>query len=54
MDDIRVPMRVGTMNDIGNEPEDDQLDSQKEIYEKEAQIVINYRSLDDELTEVRL
>lgn len=68
MDDIRLPMRMGTMDDISREDEpssqpdsqstaDTPLDSmssqgQKAIYAKEAQIQIDYSSLDEDVKEV--
>lgn len=72
MDNINLPMRKGTMEDITqeNEPSSamdgtqmdgtqsetgDSLSSKgaKKIYEKEALIIIDYSSLDDDLKEVR-
>uniref|UniRef100_K1Q630 Structural maintenance of chromosomes protein n=1 Tax=Magallana gigas TaxID=29159 RepID=K1Q630_MAGGI len=68
MDDIRLPMRMGTMDDISREDEpssqpdsqstaDTPLDSmssqgQKAIYAKEAQIQIDYSSLDEDVKEL--
>ena len=68
MDDIDLPMTSGTMEDITqeNEPSSqpdgstetptDSMSSQgaKRIYEKEANILIDYSRLDDELKEVIL
>ena len=61
MEDIRVPMKQGTMEDISQEGEhSSQVDSsmsevdsmstqgQRAIYEREARIVINYDNLDDD------
>lgn len=67
MDNINLPMRKGTMEDITQENETssaidgtqsemalDSLSSQgaKKIYEKEALIIIDYSNLDDDLKEV--
>ncbi|KAK3102279.1 hypothetical protein FSP39_010179 [Pinctada imbricata] len=67
MDDIRIPMSRGTMEDISREDEPssqpdgsqtdtptDSMSSQgaKAIYEREAQITIDYNNLDDELKEL--
>lgn len=70
MDDIRLPMKSGTMEDISREDEpssqpdggsqstaDTPLDSmssqgQRAIYAKEAQIQIDYSSLDEDYKEV--
>ena len=62
MDDIRLPMIQGTMEDISQEADSqsdhtgDSLNSQsaKAIYEREAHITINYDKLDEEYTEVRM
>ena len=69
MDDIRIPMSSGTMDDISREDEPssqpdgsqsetptDSMSSQgaKAIYAREAQITIDYKDLDDELKEVRV
>ncbi|XP_070559327.1 structural maintenance of chromosomes protein 1A-like [Ptychodera flava] len=66
MDDIRLPMKRGTMDDITQEAESssqvepsdsvtgmDSMSSQgaKTIYAKEANIIINYKHLRDELKE---
>ena len=66
MDDIDLPMTKGTMEDITQENEassqpdgstetpTDSMSSQgaKRIYEKEANILIDYGRLDDDLKEV--
>jgi structural maintenance of chromosome 1 len=63
MDDIRLPMVKGTMDDISQEggggaaSQDSEVDSmstqgQKAIYEREANIQIDYESLDEEMKEV--
>ena len=66
MDDIDLPMTKGTMEDITQENEassqpdgstetpTDSMSSQgaKRIYEKEANILIDYSRLDDDLKEV--
>lgn len=72
MDNINLPMRKGTMEDITQENEAssaidgtqmdgtqseaglDSMSSQgaKKIYEKEALIIIDYSSLDDDLKDV--
>ena len=62
MEDIRLPMTQGTMDDISQEGEGSQdtsstgesMSSQgaKAIYEREAQIMLDYSALDDEYKEV--
>lgn len=65
MDDIHLPLKKGTMDDISREDEPssqpestetpvDSMSSQgaKAIYEKEAQIVINFDDLDDDYKDV--
>ena len=61
MDDIRLPMIKGTMEDISQEVESqsdhtgDSLNSQsaKAIYEREAHITVNYDKLDEDYKEVQ-
>ena len=59
MDDIRLPMRKGTMEDITQEDgqssqqDSSELDSMstqgaRKLYEREAHIIIDYSKLDDE------
>ncbi|KAL3853466.1 hypothetical protein ACJMK2_017002 [Sinanodonta woodiana] len=66
MDDIHLPLKKGTMDDITQEHEPssqpdessdtprDSMSSQgtKAIYEKEAQLSVDYSSLDDEMKEL--
>jgi structural maintenance of chromosome 1 len=66
MEDIRLPMERGNMHDITQEGDSSQVDSsmgesqldslstqdQKAIYEREAQIILDYSSLDDDYKEV--
>ena len=65
MEGIKLPLTVGSMDDISGETDmsgadgsqdapPDSMSSQgaKAIYEKEAQIVIDYSALDDEYKEV--
>ena len=62
MDDIRLPMVSGSMDDIsqegaGGESQESEMDSmstqgQKKIYEREANIQIDYDNLDDDLKDV--
>ena len=63
MEDIRLPMVRGTMDDISQEEgassqaDSEALDSmssqgQKAIYEREAQITIDYERLDDDYKDV--
>ena len=69
MEDIRVPMSRGTMEDISQEGEQssqvdgseggavtDSMSSQgaKRIYEREARIMVDYSNLDDDLKDVCL
>ena len=65
MDDIRVPLKVGSLRDLdtetlsqGNDTDSPALDSlssqdAKQIYAKEAKIQVDYSKLDSDLTEVR-
>ena len=63
MDDIRLPMRKGSMEDITQEDgqssqqDSSELDSMstqgaKKLYERESQIVIDYTKLDDDYKDV--
>ncbi|XP_064632615.1 structural maintenance of chromosomes protein 1A-like [Lineus longissimus] len=63
MDGYFLPMKQGTMDDITqegeassqkdtDEPETSSSQGAKAIYEKEANIMLDYRSLDEELTEL--
>ena len=63
MDDIRLPMVNGSMDDIsqegagGRDSQESEMDSmstqgQKAIYEKEANIQIDYENLDDDMKDV--
>ena len=63
MDDIRVPMRSGSMDDIDNEPlsqtdsdmtSDATSSQERRTNSRESRILIDYSSLDSDLTEVRL
>ena len=47
MDDIRVPMKIGSMDDIENESL-----SQNNSQSREADIEIDYKKLSRELTQV--
>lgn len=54
MDDIRIPMRRGSMDNISQEEEgiDPSQGTPRVIYEREAQLDINYESLTDEHKEL--
>ena len=63
MDDIRLPLQSGSMDDISQEGDrsssqgsqgDDSMNTQgaKAIYEREARIAIDYEELDDDFKDV--
>lgn len=65
MDDIRLPMQQGSMDDIsqvgdtssqGDSESVSSMNTQgaKAIYEREARITIDYESLDEAMKEVRV
>ena len=63
MDDIRLPMIHGTMEDISQEAESEESQhtgdsfltpNAREIYEKEAHIKINYDKMDDDYKDVSI
>lgn len=58
MDDITLPMKSGSMDDIGGggqsqeTPSSQGSESQKAMYERMKQIIVEYDELDDNLKDV--